>query len=80
MTAPYNLHFSQNSGLIINEQTVACNLNVEGMSVECSTGMEWWNGIVEWPFSTLIDNLKGWKMWRDEGKHMGTQARRSQDA
>ena len=19
-------------------------------SVECSTGMEWWNGIVEWPF------------------------------
>ena len=26
-------------------------------SVECSTGMEWWNGIVEWPhFSHLEGN------------------------
>ena len=28
-------------------------------SVECSTGMEWWNGIVEWPFSPLMNNLRG---------------------
>ena len=27
--------------------------------MECSTGIEWWNGIVEWPFSPLMNNLRG---------------------
>ena len=28
-------------------------------SVECSTGMEWWNGIVKWPHFSHLEGKEG---------------------
>ena len=36
-------------------------------SVECSTGMEWWNGIVEYDFFSPF--LRGWRGW-EGAKHV----------
>ena len=49
-------HVVENNSIRITYM-VRCTGGIE--SVECSTGMEWWNGIVEWPFSPLMNNLRG---------------------
>ena len=46
-------------GSSLSEGTGRHVLNGGGIeSVECSTEMEWWNGIVEWPHLAILREMK----------------------